>query len=505
MTATLTRTLSDVARANLKRAGNPFRNYFARNPDDEVCARYHVAELFAAERDLLHAIIDLYRYDPTTHSRSRADPRQQGRGQDAPAALHQARWTAARGNCSSRPASIRKTRTSSNTCSSRSSTRCSAAASRRAAAARLRRRTAGAPASRRRRCGSSTSEEKVDLFPPPGLGRWARRLRHRPRPGQPNGPSGSPRACRGHANVSRMPTPLPQALAEAGTRPRRKPSNCFALTSEERNAQHARPDAPRHLSGLRQGRAPARRSRARQLPDLRLRRARFPGPPDAAGPRARALQSADGGLPRFEAPVVVAFDQLEDLLLARRTDDVHKIAEAFFAGIVQVMHQIDGLCCPDLRRARFVEPLRAVLGRLHSGSPEQPGPRSEARHGEGGPPRSAAGRSWCAASSKPGCGRCSTTCRTRKSCRTFIPFSDEQITRVAKSEPTLRDMLQQFRHLFDHMVLDGPSEELPRRTNLAEAMKDEVIFTRADALLGREMPVVKNVDIVDRRAGGVSP
>ena len=68
-TATATEpTLSDRARDVLKRAGNPFRNYFARNPDDEVCARYHVPELFAAERDLLHAIIDLYRYDPMTHS-----------------------------------------------------------------------------------------------------------------------------------------------------------------------------------------------------------------------------------------------------------------------------------------------------------------------------------------------------------------------------------------------------------------------------------------------------
>ena len=43
-------------------------------------------------------------------------------------------------------------------------------------------------------------------------------------------------------------------------------------------------------------------------------------------------------------PVVVAFDQLEDLLLARRSDDGHRIAESFFAGIVQVMHQLDGLC-----------------------------------------------------------------------------------------------------------------------------------------------------------------
>src|SRR5205814_257838 len=46
----------------------------------------------------------------------------------------------------------------------------------------------------------------------------------------------------------------------------------------------------------------------------------------------------------LKIPVVVAFDQLEDLLLSRRSDDAHKIAEAFFAGIVQAMHQLDGLC-----------------------------------------------------------------------------------------------------------------------------------------------------------------
>jgi hypothetical protein len=46
----------------------------------------------------------------------------------------------------------------------------------------------------------------------------------------------------------------------------------------------------------------------------------------------------------LKVPVVVAFDQLEDLLLARRADDSHRVAEAFFAGIVQAMHQIDGMC-----------------------------------------------------------------------------------------------------------------------------------------------------------------
>src|SRR5207253_8583932 len=69
MSATvLSRSVEERALEVLRRAGNPFRNYFARNPDDEVCARYHVAELFALERDQLLGVMDLYRYDPTTHS-----------------------------------------------------------------------------------------------------------------------------------------------------------------------------------------------------------------------------------------------------------------------------------------------------------------------------------------------------------------------------------------------------------------------------------------------------
>src|SRR4051812_1091001 len=66
--AVATRSLPERALEVLRRAGNSFRNYFARNPDDEVCARYHVPELFAKEREQLLAIVDLYRYDATTHS-----------------------------------------------------------------------------------------------------------------------------------------------------------------------------------------------------------------------------------------------------------------------------------------------------------------------------------------------------------------------------------------------------------------------------------------------------
>ena len=52
----------------LKRQGNPFRNYFARNPDDEVCSIYHVPELYSREREQLLRVVDQYRYTPNTHS-----------------------------------------------------------------------------------------------------------------------------------------------------------------------------------------------------------------------------------------------------------------------------------------------------------------------------------------------------------------------------------------------------------------------------------------------------
>ncbi|MFM7150689.1 MAG: hypothetical protein ACKO23_12680, partial [Gemmataceae bacterium] len=67
-TLTANRPVQDRALDILRRAGNPFRNYFARNPDDEVCARYHVPELYATQRDQLLRVVDLYRYTPTTHS-----------------------------------------------------------------------------------------------------------------------------------------------------------------------------------------------------------------------------------------------------------------------------------------------------------------------------------------------------------------------------------------------------------------------------------------------------
>src|SRR3984893_17815791 len=62
------RHVADKKLEELRQAGNPFRNYFARNPDDEVCARFHVPELFARERAALLGVVGLYRSRPSTHS-----------------------------------------------------------------------------------------------------------------------------------------------------------------------------------------------------------------------------------------------------------------------------------------------------------------------------------------------------------------------------------------------------------------------------------------------------
>src|SRR5262245_52660428 len=65
---TTERLLADNTLDTLRQARNPFRNFFARNPDDDICARYHVPELFAKEREQLLGVVNLFRVDPAMHS-----------------------------------------------------------------------------------------------------------------------------------------------------------------------------------------------------------------------------------------------------------------------------------------------------------------------------------------------------------------------------------------------------------------------------------------------------
>src|SRR5207249_5094378 len=174
----------------------------------------------------------------------------------------------------------------------------------------------------------------------------------------------------------------------------------------------------------------------------------------------------------LKVPVVVAFDQLEDLLLARRSDDSHRIAEAFFAGIVQVMHQIDGVCFLIFAERglwnRFVPSLDGYIQdrlnnpvhvpkhgtvkavRLEAPAPELVRRVVEARlHG------------------------CLRELRDSTDFESLFPFTDGQVRRIATTEPTLRDMLQQCRHLFDHVVYGQDAWASPGN-RLTDAVVDEV-------------------------------
>jgi hypothetical protein len=159
----------------------------------------------------------------------------------------------------------------------------------------------------------------------------------------------------------------------------------------------------------------------------------------------------------LKIPVVVAFDQLEDLLLARRSDDAHRTAESFFAGIVQVMHQIDGLCFLIFAERglwnRFVPSLDGYIqDRLNN--PVHVPKQGTVKAIRLEAPSADLFRRVTEARLRP----CLSELPDGEPVPDIFPFADEQVTRIARTEPTLRDMLQQCRHLFDHLVY-GPDDK----------------------------------------------
>ena len=188
-------------------------------------------------------------------------------------------------------------------------------------------------------------------------------------------------------------------------------------------------------------------------------------------------------LQELRIPVVVAFDQLEDLLLARRSDDGHRTAEAFFAGIVQAMHQLDGISFLIFAERglwnRFVPSLDGYIqDRLNN-------PIHLPDHGTlkalrlEAPPLDLV-RRIVEARLRPALEKLPDFAELSP----IFPFTEEQIDRVARTEPTLRDMLQQFRHQFDHVVY-GLHEDETRRQGDKEPSETR---HRAEAMLRTRPP-----------------
>ncbi len=455
MTATTTEpTLNGRTRDVLKRAGNPFRNYFARNPDDEVCARYHVPELFSAERDLLHAIIDLYRYDPMTHSEVLPVLGNKGAGKTH--LLHSIKHgTGGQWQLLVTPGVYQKDSDFLEYLLFQIIDTLLGGGKQKGVrpleyvSDQLVRKVLGVA------LRELSPSEKVELFPPPGLGRWARRLGLGTQQAQER-VEWLAENLSGYSNFARMPTPLNRALEEAGLTPQK----AFDLLSAHVQKTEAHNTAGLMRRHIYQGfaRAALLRDEADLAGFLTYGFAELefhvrPTRQDLVLALFKVLMEVFRSL---KTPVVVAFDQLEDLLLARRSDDAHRTAESFFAGIVQVMHQIDGLCFLIFAERglwnRFVPSLDGYIqDRLNN--PVHVPKQGTVKAIRLEAPSTDLFRRVCEARLRP----CLDELPNGDPVPDIFPFGDEQVLRIAKTEPTLRDMLQQCRHLFDHLVY-GPDD-----------------------------------------------
>jgi hypothetical protein len=442
------RKLSERNLEILRQAGNPFRNYFARNPDDEVCARFHVPELFARERSQLLGVVDLYRTAPGTHSEMVPVLGNKGAGKTH--LLHSIKHGAGGAwQLLVTPGTYQKdTDFLEYLLFQLIDTLLGGGKQKGRRPLEYVSENLTRGLLHRALC-SAGKDEQMALFPAPGLGRWTRKL------GLGTGQAqertqwlidnlARPPAGQGFAALRRL-------CAECNVEGEKA---CQFLAKSIDSTE------PRDAAGLLRRQIYQGFARAALVGD-ESELANFltygfaemdfnvrPSRQDLVLSLFKVLMDVFQGL---KVPVVAAFDQLEDLLLARRSDDSHRTAEAFFAGIVHAMHRIDGICFLVFAERglwnRFVPTLDGYIQDRLNNPVHVPG------HGTLKALRLEA--------PDPELVRQVVEARLRTACADLpdqenlsplYPFQDEQVDQIARTEPTLRDMLQQFRHLFDHLV-----------------------------------------------------
>jgi len=442
MTATLTTHVHERAMEALRRHGNPFRNYFARHPDDELCARYHVPELYAREREMVLAAIELYRQDGRRHSEVLPILGNKGAGKTH--LLHSIKHGPNRGRqLLVTPSTYQKgcdfleyllfqliDTLLSGACQGgvRPLVYIGEELTRRLVRNWLQTLDAAA---------------RLELFPAPPLTRWARRLGL--------GQAQAEERCQWLVQLLGRSSTLPvrQALLQVQMDP------CLVYEQVcqfvDRNEVHSVAGQMRRR--IYQGFA--RAILLGQEEDLAhflttgFTELDFQVQPSRQELVLALLRAVMDICLTLRIPVVVAFDQLEDLLLVRRTEDGHKVSESFFAGLVQVLHQVDGICFLIFAERglwnRFVPSLDGYIQDRLNHPLHLPGYGSVAAVRLDPP--------------TPDLVRKVVVVRLRPALEQFgseispiFPFNEEQVLRIARTEPTLRDMLQQFRRLFDRLV-----------------------------------------------------
>jgi hypothetical protein len=472
---TASRPVSERALEVLRRAGNPFRNYFARNPDDEVCARYHVPELFGREREQLLGVVDLYRFAPKTHSE--VVPILGNKGSGKTHLLHSIKhgpegaW-----QLLVTPGTYQKdTEFLEYLLFQVIDTLLGGGRQKNVRPLEyvgeglLRGLLAEA-------LGGLSSAQRLELFPAPGLGRLARKL----------GLGGSQAQERMQWLIDSLARPCTLPFTGGAVRRACTEAGLECDRALELVRLHVAQTEAHDAAGLMRRNILEGFARAVLLGDeselatfltYGFAELEFQVRPSRQDLVLALFKALMGVLQGLHVPVVVAFDQLEDLLLARRTDDVHRIAEAFFAGIVQSMHHLDGISFLIFAERglwnRFVPSLDGYIqDRLNN-------PIHLPNHGtlkalrlEAPPPELV--RRIVEARLRPALEELPDFADLPP----VFPFTPEQVDRVARTEPTLRDMLQQLRHLFDHVVFGRPVEppaEPPPAVDLPLGVKSLVV------------------------------
>src|SRR5262245_27764647 len=431
----------------LRRAGNPFRNYFARNPDDEVCARFHVPELYAPQREQLLGVVDLYRYSPGMHSE--VVPVLGNKGAGKTHLLHSIKHG---------PEGAWQLLVTPGTYQKDSEFL-------EYLLFQLIDTLLGGGRQKNTRpldyvgemvvrgvFGASlvalTPAQRLEAFPAPGLGRLVRAL----------GLGTSQATERVQWLIDSLSKPIALPFTPGAVRKACGEAGLECGKAVEIVLAHIDRTEPLNTAGLMRRHILEGFARAVLLGDesdlatfltygfAELDFQVRPSRQDLVLALFKVLMNVLQGL---RVPVVFAFDQLEDLLLARRSDDAHRVAEAFFAGIVQAMHQLEGIAFLVFAERglwnRFVPSLDGYIqdrlnnpihlpshGTLHSLKLEAPDPVLV--------------RQVVEARLRPALDQLPEVAAQLPAC---FPFTPEQVDRIAKTEPTLRDMLQQFRQLYD--------------------------------------------------------
>lgn len=493
--------LANSALEWMKRYGNPFRNYFARNPDDEVCSIYHVPELYAREREQLVRVVDQYRFTPNTHSE--VVPILGNKGAGKTHLLHSIKH-GLEGNWQLlvSPGSYQKDSDFLEYLLFQMLDTLLGGGKQRNTRPM---EYVGEQLIRMllsRTLSELSSDQRLDLFPPPGIGWLAKTLG-----------LGSTQALErtqwlidelSRPNLdSRTPGVVRKLCEDSGL----SCQKAFEIVCDyiDCNSGHDVASMMRHaiLQGF---------ARAVLLGDetelasfltfgfAELDFKMHPGRQDLVLALFRAMM---GVMQELKIPVVIAFDQLEDLLLSRRNEDSHKTAESFFAGIVKAMHLLDGISFLVFAERglwnRFIPSLDGYIQDRLNNPVHVPGYGTIKALRLEAPPVELV-RKVVAARIIPAFRGMPQAERLPE----FYPFTSEQVDLIARTEPTLRDMLQQFRRLFDSLVYGAEADQTMGQPRGYQTQANEVQVEKEILPEGVKSMVIMEVEPESKSSQGAA-